>query len=88
MLKPERCATVCRGIDAPGDEERLSPVLQLAAEKLEQRLVDAAALLINSVNYGIGASRIANGGKCLAAEMLYSEAKSFSYGYELCARTL
>ena len=55
MFDPERGVIWHRGTDAPGDRERFFTLHQLAAAKLEQRFVEATALLINCANYGTGA---------------------------------
>ena len=57
MYEPERGVIWHRGTDAPGDRERVFTLHQLAAAKLEQRFVEATALLINCANYGIAPHR-------------------------------
>lgn len=49
-----RDAIVHRGTDAPDDLERLLPMLPLISAPLDAGLVEAAALLINCINYTIG----------------------------------
>ena len=55
MYEPARGVIRHRGTGAPGDRERCFTLHELAVAKLEQRFVEATALLINCANYGLGA---------------------------------
>lgn len=46
-----------RGTDAPDDREILLPPLPMIAAQLDAGFIEAAALLINCINYAIGSLR-------------------------------